>query len=129
MAKKVTVDTLGDAVKSILKEYDNDVSRNLDEITKRVTKEGVKALKSESKAKFGTTKARKKKYAATWTSTVETGRLSTQGTIYNTQAGLPHLLENGHAKVGGGRVAGREHISTVEDRLIKEFEREVRSKL
>lgn len=129
MAKKVTVDNLGDAVKSILKEYDNEVSQNLTEITHRITKEGVKALKSESKAKFGTVKKRKKKYAATWTSQMETNRYSSQGTIYNTQAGLPHLLENGHAKVGGGRVPGKEHISTVEDRLIKEFEREVKSRL
>lgn len=128
-SKKVTVDTLDDAIRDILKEYDDDVSQNLTEITKRITREGVKALKSESKSKFGTSRSRKKKYASTWTSQMETGRFSSQGTIYNTQAGLPHLLENGHAKVGGGRVAGRAHIKPVEEKLIRQFENEVTRKL
>lgn len=128
-SKKVTVDTLGNAIKEILKDYDDEVSKNLTDITKEITKAGVQALKSESKEKFGTTKTRKRKYANTWTSQFETSRVSSQGTIYNTQPGLPHLLENGHAKVNGGRVPGRAHISTVEEKLIKEFEREVKSKL
>lgn len=124
-SKKVTIDNLDDAIMGILKEYDNDVSRNLTDITKRVAREGVKALKSESKARFGTTKSRKKKYANTWTSRFETNRYSSQGTIYNTQPGLPHLLENGHAKVGGGRVSGRAHIKPVEEKLIRKYESEV----
>ena len=124
-SKKVTIDNLDDAIMGILKEYDNDVSRNLTDITKRVAREGVKALKSESKSKFGTSKSRKKKYASTWTSRMETKRYSSQGTIYNTQAGLPHLLENGHAKVNGGRVRGRAHIKPVEEKLIRKFESEV----
>ena len=129
MAKKVTIDNLGDAIKSILTEYDNQVSQNVNEITKKMTQTGVKALKSESKSSFGTVPWRKRKYADTWTSQFITGRLSSQGTIYNTQAGLPHLLEHGHAKVNGGRVAGRAHIKPVEDMLIRQYESEVISKL
>lgn len=133
MAEKVTVDNLDDVVKSILKEYEDDVSKNMTDITKKVTKAGVQALKAESKSKFGTVKKRKRKYADTWTSKSEVGRLYTKGTIYNSQPGLPHLLENGHAKVGGGRVKGkvegRPHIAPVEEMLIKLYEEEVMTKL
>ncbi len=129
----ITVDRLEAEVKKILKEYGDDTSRNLTQITNQVTKKGVQALKAESAATFGESKQRKKKYKNTWTSTMVTKRLSSQGTIYNTQAGLPHLLEKGHALVAGGRkigeVPGRVHIAKVEDELIRLFEKEVKSKL
>lgn len=133
---KVTLDNLGDAIRDVLDEYGDEVRANLAQITKSVTQQGVKALRSESAVTFGTTNKRKKKYANTWTSTVTTGRTSTQGTIYNTQPGLPHLLENGHvSRNGTGRnkgkqfVEGREHIAKVERELERLFESEVKSKL
>lgn len=134
MAKKVTLDGLGDAIKDILEEYGGEVRENLGQITKSVTQAGVQALRSESAATFGTTKRRKQKYAKTWTSRFDPGRVRFQGTIYNTQAGLPHLLENGHVTRNGtgrtfGKVPGREHIAKVERELEKLFEAEVMAKL
>lgn len=126
MAKQVPIDKLALEVEKILEEYGNDVQWNINEIVKQMSKKGAKALKQESKNTFGGTG----KYAAGWTSTTETGRLSAQGTIYNKDlAGLPHLLEHGHANRGGGRTAGRVHIAKVEEALVKEFESKVKSKL
>lgn len=136
--KKITAAGLEDAIKEILEDYENDIEYNLAEITKSVTRKGVRAIKNESAATFGTTPKREEKYAKTWTSTFQTGRNSAQGTIYNTQAGLPHLLENGHVlsyvlrdgtKRTDGFVKGRPHISKVQDELSRVYEQEIMYKL
>lgn len=124
--KKTTTDQLTAAVSKILDEYGEDVKSNLKEIVAKLSKEGAKAVRSASKSTYGGTG----KYASGWRSRLDTGRLSSQGIIYNARVpGLPHLLEYGHAKRGGGRVSGRPHIKPVEEKLISEFEREVKSKL
>ena len=126
MAKRVPIDQLTQAVDSILAKYGEDVQGNINDIVKDLSKQGAKTLKGESSSTFGGTG----KYASGWTSQTETGRVSAQGTIYNGDLpGLPHLLEHGHANRGGGRTPGRVHISKVEEKLLKEFEDRVRSKL
>lgn len=42
-----------------------------------------------------------------------------------TMPGLPHLLELGHATVGGGFVPGRPHISPAADTAMEQFEKDV----
>lgn len=128
-SKKVSLENLGKEIDKIFEEYKGDIESNLDEITKKVGKKGAQALKNESLAAFPDSKKHKKRYGSTWTSRADKERLYTTVTIYNSQPGLPHLLEYGHASRNGGRVEGREHISSVEESLIFEFEREVESKL
>lgn len=128
-SKKVSLENLGKEIGKILEEYSGDIESNLDAITKKVGKKGAQALKNESLAEFPDSKKHKKRYGSTWTSKAEKERLYTTVTIYNSQPGLPHLLEYGHASRNGGRVPGKEHISSVEEKLILEFEREVTSKL
>lgn len=123
-------DALAATVNKILAKYGDDMKENVTDIVKDITKAGVKQLKAASRGAVGGTG----KYASGWTSQMETGRMSAQGTIYNgTVPGLPHLLEHGHALRNGGRaagfVAGRPHIAEVEQKLIEEFETKVMSKL
>ena len=127
--RKITVDNLGDEIGKILEEYAGDVDKNLDEVTKKIGRKGVQALKNDSLSKFPDSKKHKKRYGSTWTSKAEKKRLYTKATIYNSQPGLPHLLEHGHASRNGGRVQGTPHISPVEEKLVREFESEVVSKL
>lgn len=108
----VTADNLSDAIAGIMDKYAVEVNGHVKEAVSAATKAGVKAVKSGAAAKFDGTG----RYAAGWTSRYETDRFSAQGIIYNKDVpGLPHLLEHGHAKRGGGRVPGRMHIAPVEE--------------
>lgn len=103
----------------ILAEYGDQIADDIIDATKEVTKKAAKVVKQEAQNNFNGTGA----YAKGWSSQVETGRYSAQGVIYNKDLpGLPHLLEYGHAKRGGGRVAGKIHIQPIEQEVIKSFE-------
>lgn len=126
MARKVPIDRLTEACSKILAEYGENVQENVADIVKALSKEGAKTVKANARADFGGTG----KYASGWKSRFDNGRLSAQGIIYNEKVpGLPHLLEHGHANRGGGRTPGTVHIAPVEEELVKQFEREVKSKL
>ncbi|MBG9567564.1 HK97 gp10 family phage protein [Brevibacillus agri] len=83
--------------------------------TDEVTKEAVKELQQTSPKLTGD-------YAKGWTR-----RKGDKGiVVYNkTDYRLTHLLEHGHAKAGGGRVAARPHIRQVEEKAVREFVRRI----
>lgn len=115
---KVTIDNLASAVMEILDKYADDVNVVTDEAVKKVAKAGAQALKGNPGGFGGSGK-----YSSGWTTKYEGGRLYSKNTIYNGKTpGLPHLLEKGHAKRGGGRAPGRAHIAPVEQEIIKSFE-------
>ena len=49
--------------------------------------------------------------------------------IHDTKYSLVHLLEKGHQKRGGGRVAAIKHVEPAEQAAIAELEKEIASKL
>lgn len=130
MAKAITVDRLGEEIAKILDEYATDITGNVEEATRRVTKMGVKTVKSESLRSFKDVNLDKGRYGTGWTSQIETGRFSAQGTIYNYKySGLPHLLEYGHANRYGGRTPGHVHIAPVEKKINADFERKIENEI
>lgn len=128
---KITLDSFADEVSKALKEYADDVSENVESVTKEVTKKGAQLLRNESLSKFANSKRLKKgRYGTGWSYKVERSRVGVSGIIYNSKyPGLPHLLENGHAKRGGGFLPGTPHIAPVEEQLVKLYEEEVASKI
>lgn len=114
-------DKFAATLQKLLNEYQEDVTKDIKGLAKKFAQKGAKEVKSAS-GQFGGSG----KYANGWTSKYEEGRVSAQGIIFNKDVpGLPHLLENGHAKRGGGRVAGRSHIAPVEQKLVEEFTKAV----
>lgn len=119
---KTPIDKLASAIESILQEYAEDLQQHVDDAAQEVGKAGVKALRAASKSSFGGSG----KYARGWTSKTDGSRIGKTVTLHNDYPGMPHLLENGHAKRGGGRVPGRSHIAQVEQEINEKFEAAVK---
>lgn len=112
------------AMSDILSEFSTDVSKAAGEAIAEVAKESAKKLKQTSPRKTG-------KYAAGWTYKVEKGTVTNSATVYGKKNTYPlaHLLENGHAKRGGGRTAPIVHIKPVEEWAIAEVEKRIIEKV
>lgn len=107
-----TKESLEWAVNKYLEGYYTQVIETVTKVVPEVSREAVKKLKQESPKRPGGGK-----YAAGWTYKVDKGRLTVGATIYGKSGTyqLAHLLENGHAKRGGGRTAPIIHIKPIEE--------------
>ena len=118
---KISVDQLAAEIAKGLAEYSQDVVEKVNVSSEKVGKAAVKRLKQTSPKKTG-------KYAKSWAMKTEPEVGQPHKRIVHVKAPhyrLAHLLEYGHAKVGGGRVEGRPHIRPAEEEVIREFTREV----
>lgn len=117
MGQKISVNDLGSVIQKELAAYSDEVAEGIQKEVKAVAKETVSALKATSPMDTG-------KYAKGWTSKVEfESTEDIRVRVYNrTEPQLTHLLEYGHAKVGGGRVEGRAHIRPAEEQAEKKLE-------
>ena len=60
---------------------------------------------------------------------VEQGPNGPVGHVYSTKPGLPHLLEFGHAKIGGGHTKAQPHVADAAESAFRETERVVIERL
>ena len=117
----ISIDQLAAEIAKGLADYSQEVVEKVNISSEKVGKAAVKQLKSTSPKKSG-------KYAKSWTMTTEKAIGQPDLRIIHAKAPhyrLTHLLEHGHAKVGGGRVEGRPHIRPAEEQVIKDFVQEV----
>lgn len=102
---------ISNEISKILSQYSTEVEKSLEESKQKVSKETVKLLKSTSPKETGD-------YAKGWAvKSVGTSKIIHNKTNYQ----LTHLLENGHAKKNGGRVAPRIHIKPAEEKAIDDY--------
>ncbi len=116
----VKIDKLADEITKGLKEY---ADLAIDDMKKAVRKSGNSVRKEISQSAPKDTGA----YAKSWSvkKTKETSN-SLEVTVHSkNRYQLAHLLEHGHAKRGGGRVAARPHIAKAEENAIDTLEQEI----
>ena len=124
MGRRVSIDALADTVMEYLNDY-ADVSA--EGMKKAVRKAGNTVKKEISANAPKDTGA----YGKSWSvkNTKETSK-SLEVTVYSrNRFQLAHLLEFGHAKRGGGRVAGKSHIAPAEESGIRQLESEIERSL
>ena len=122
MSQKVSIEKMADAIAKELKEYSQEAQEVLNKSVKDVTKQCVKDTKEGAPKRTGA-------YKKSWTSKVQYEKSDDIRTVVYAKAPyyrLTHLLENGHAKVGGGRVEGHPHIAPAEAKAEASLENKVK---
>ena len=107
---KIPIDLLSETVMKELNEYADVACDDMKEAVKSASTLVKNQIKATAPKSTGA-------YAKSWSTknTRETSR-SLEVTVYSrNRYQLAHLLEHGHAKRGGGRVAARPHIAPAEE--------------
>ena len=120
MSDRITIDQMASAIMDGLTEY---ADLATDELKKSVKKAG-KTVKDEIS---NTAPKDTGKYQKSWAvKTVKETSNSLDVVVHSrNRYQIAHLLEHGHAKRDGGRVAARSHIAPAEEKGIEELEKEV----
>lgn len=112
----IDIAQLANEISRQLELYAEAVDEDINVAAKKVSKEG------EAKLKQTSPEGARGEYATGWT-------IKKQGKNYilwNAEHyQLTHLLEKGHATRDGGRTQAQPHIKPVEQKMIKDFEKEV----
>lgn len=124
MSKSIGVSELSDAILEQLNEYKNLAVEEMNEAVKDAGDTVVKEIAANAPVRTGT-------YAKSWKPKVT--RQTAYGihiTVHSPDCyRIAHLLENGHAKRGGGRVEARPHIAPAEEVGEKQLEEDIRKRL
>lgn len=109
VGKKVYLRELAVEIEKTLAEYSEEVSEDIKHEVKNVANETVQRLKKTSPKDSG-------EYAKGWAAKTEfESKEDIRIRVYNRKKPqITHVLENGHAKINGGRVEGKPHIGPAE---------------
>lgn len=114
---EISISELSSEIERALSDYGRGTADEVKKEVKTIASQTVQRLKSTSPKKSG-------KYASGWTETVAyEDKESIRVNIHNKKKpSLTHLLENGHAKLNGGRVEGIPHIGPAEEAARRELD-------
>ena len=125
MSRRVPVDGMADAIMEELMKYSDLAADELKSAVKSTAQSVRKDIQSSAPSRTG-------KYKKSWSvkNVKETSESIDLVVHSRDRYQLAHLLEHGHAKRGGGRVAGRPHIAPAEqagnEKLVKTIEQKLK---
>lgn len=121
---KIRIDQLGDAIGAELSYYGDEVTESVKAAVKAAAQDCKKDIQRHSPKRTGA-------YRKGWrTEMVYDGPGGIRMRVFNSSNGqLTHLLENGHAKAGGGRVSGTPHIRPAEQKVEQQLLMELKEVL
>lgn len=120
---RIKPEDLSKTIKKTLDTYEESVTEKVKRSVKQAADLAVKELKASSPKKTG-------RYGKSWKQkkTHEDSK-ELEVTVYAGVYQLTHLLENGHAKRGGGRVEGIPHIEPAREHVAKMLEEEIKKEI
>ena len=124
MQHEISVDEMARAIASGLQDYANLADAEVKKAVRKTANSVKREISQNAPKRTG-------QYAKSWKTRV-TGESSQnlKVTVYAGKYQIAHLLENGHAKRGGGRVEGIPHIAPAEEngeKLLQELIRKALS--
>lgn len=124
MSKAIPVNELAKAIDKEFTEYVELTTKDMKEIVKEVSDHTKEEIQQNAPVDTG-------RYKKSWTVTkTKDSSLALTMTVHSkTRYRLTHLLENGHAKRGGGRTKAIPHIAPAEAKAEKELQSAVERSL
>ena len=124
MGDKCTIDNLAKTIMEGLQEYADVASADVKTAVRKAGKNVKADIAANAPKRTGA-------YSKSWTVKTQKETANSLEVVVHSKNRyqLAHLLEHGHAKRGGGRVAGKPHIAPAEEKAIKELEQEITRKL
>ena len=124
MSDKCTIDNLAKTIMEGLQEFADLASEDVKAAVRKAGKNVKADIAANAPKRTGA-------YSKSWTVKTQKETANSLEVVVHSKNRyqLAHLLEHGHAKRGGGRVAGKPHIAPAEEKAIKELEQEITRKL
>ena len=119
----VDIDKISGVISTGLNTYSRTIVDGIEKAAEKSVKEMVKRTKQRS-----TTKLSRGKYARSIASQVGENTITARSRIWYVKKPryrLAHLLNNGHALRGGGRVSGDKHVTNATETAMRDFETRV----
>ena len=124
MGDKCTIDNLAKTIMEGLQEYADVASEDVKTAVRKAGKNVKTEISANAPKRTGA-------YAKSWAVKTEKETAHSLEVVVHSKNRyqIAHLLEHGHAKRGGGRVAGIPHIAPAEEKAVKQLEEDIVKKL